>query len=248
MSPGNTPIKRQAKRPKAQLIREAEKLTEFSDWFRKTAQKYNPELFEQLPAFEAAPKLGVLLTDTNKAFAQIQEIFAKIVRQAPPSLNSELLHKQKELSNLTDIRKFNITRLGEQQQIFYSIANLLDETITLVTGKTVSEKKDKRRQARKEGKAGGKKDMEQQEEDGQSKTDDIPTLTEDEAQVLNYLNEEHPQIRYQQDIVAVCKRDRKTIRVCLKKLMECRFVSLPESKKKGYVITSDGKDYLNKHF
>ncbi|MCH7559513.1 MAG: toll/interleukin-1 receptor domain-containing protein [Planctomycetes bacterium] len=154
MNPGNTPIKRQADRPKVQLIREAEKLTEFSDWFRKTAQKYNPELFEKLPAFVAAPKLGVLLTGTNKAFAQIQEIFAKIVRQAPPPLNSELLHKQKELSNLVDIRKFNITRFDKQQQIFYNIANLLDETITLVTVKTLSEKKNERRQARKEGKVG----------------------------------------------------------------------------------------------
>lgn len=90
--------------------------------------------------------------------------------------------------------------------------------------------------------------IEPQEKEVQDKTDVIPTLTEDEAQVLNYLNEEHPQIRYQQDIVAVCKRDRKTIRVCLKKLTECRFVSLPEGKKRGYVITSDGKDYLNKHF
>jgi RIO-like serine/threonine protein kinase len=78
--------------------------------------------------------------------------------------------------------------------------------------------------------------------------DSIPKLTEDEAKVLNYLNEEDPQIRYQQNIVDNSRRDRKTIGLCLQKLMKLGFVSRPEGKKKGYVITSQGQEYLKEHF
>lgn len=80
------------------------------------------------------------------------------------------------------------------------------------------------------------------------KQDDLPTLTEDEANVLDYLKNEYPQIRFQQDIVSSCDRDRKTIRTILDRLMVYRLVSRPEGKLRGYVITTQGQKYIEDYF
>lgn len=82
----------------------------------------------------------------------------------------------------------------------------------------------------------------------QDRADDVPTLTEDEVAVLDYLNKEHPQIRFQQDILSACGRDRKTVKTILDKLMACALVSRPEGKQRGYVITTQGRKYLEDHF
>lgn len=80
------------------------------------------------------------------------------------------------------------------------------------------------------------------------RTNTIPTLTEDEANVLDFLYQEFPQIRFQEDIASACKRDRKTIGVILNTLLKYNLITRPRDKQKGYVITPLGRDFIEEHF
>ena len=75
----------------------------------------------------------------------------------------------------------------------------------------------------------------------------LPTIDEDEAKVLNYLNNEYPQVRFQADIESATRISRKTIGISLKKFMNYNLVSYPKDKKKGWVITPNGKEYVDKY-
>jgi len=83
-----------------------------------------------------------------------------------------------------------------------------------------------------------------------AETKEIPTLTEDEVEVLNYLKEQFPTIRYQEDINSIfkIKRDRKTIKALLDDMMTKDLVSRPENKSKGYLITPFGQEYHTEYY
>jgi len=82
----------------------------------------------------------------------------------------------------------------------------------------------------------------------EDETNATPTLTEHEAEVLNYLHAEFPQVRYQSDIAAAIHRDRNTVSSLLHTLMQGGCGSRPKGKSKGYVITSYGQEYMERHF
>jgi len=77
-----------------------------------------------------------------------------------------------------------------------------------------------------------------------------PALTEDETKVLDYLKEEFPTIRCQQEICAIfpSNRSRKTIKGLLDDMIQKDLVSRPKNKQKGYVITSFGHQYHKKYY
>lgn len=75
-----------------------------------------------------------------------------------------------------------------------------------------------------------------------------PTLDEDEAKVLNYINEEYPQVRYRDDVVARACISAKTVGKILVKLREAGLVQRPEGKQRGNVITPAGREYIAKYF
>lgn len=83
---------------------------------------------------------------------------------------------------------------------------------------------------------------------GSDGSKETPTLTEDEAKALDYLNSEFPQVRFQNEIAAVLNRNRDTVSAILTRLMQWRCVSRPKDKKKGYVITPCGQKYIQEHF
>ena len=75
-------------------------------------------------------------------------------------------------------------------------------------------------------------------------------LTEDQVEILNYLAEEYPVIRHQQDIGAIfsSNKDRQTLRSMLNDMMDKNLVSRPPGKKKGYLITEQGKECHEEYF
>lgn len=93
----------------------------------------------------------------------------------------------------------------------------------------------------------GKEKEQQGVKDLQRKMNDVLTLTEPEANVLNYLNGEFPQFRYQTDIEAACKINQKIVMSITKKLAQHSLISHPEAKKRGWVITPSGREYIEKH-
>ena len=88
---------------------------------------------------------------------------------------------------------------------------------------------------------------------------DMPTLTEDEIEILDYLKEECPQIRHWYEIAAIFsteekekkgkkEKGRKAIEKHLNILMGYKLASRPDGRKKGYAITDQGKQYIEKYF
>lgn len=81
------------------------------------------------------------------------------------------------------------------------------------------------------------------------KTDNTPAVTENEAEVLDYLNGEFPQLRTVTQAAEATNRDRKTIRERLLTLVDKGLVSAQKDKKSTqYVITASGRDYMAKYF
>jgi hypothetical protein len=78
----------------------------------------------------------------------------------------------------------------------------------------------------------------------------IPTLTTDEVEVLDYLNDQYPTIKYQEDITDSCKdiRSRKTMKGILDRLITYQLISRPEGRSTGYVIADKGKDYHREYY
>ena len=79
--------------------------------------------------------------------------------------------------------------------------------------------------------------------------EEIPTLTELELEVLNYLADEYPLIKYLVDIETSTGLTRKTIsQKIVPVLLDYNLVKKPKNKSKGFVATRVGKTYIEKNF
>jgi len=126
--------------------------------------------------------------------------------------------------------------LADLDREYSRVSALLDNEITLALEK------------RPERESGGKPGDVKRAQQG-NENQEVPTLTEEELKVLNYLAEEFPQIRYQTDIEQATGFSRKTIgKKVLPVLRKYGFVGTPSGKKNGVVITKDGRDYVENHF
>ena len=82
-----------------------------------------------------------------------------------------------------------------------------------------------------------------------SKNQGVPTLNKEELKVLNYLAEQFPQIKYQEDIVGAMTITRRTLgQTILPTLKKSGLARVPENRKYGIVITDKGKDYIENYF
>lgn len=79
---------------------------------------------------------------------------------------------------------------------------------------------------------------------GKSEGPDIH-LTEDQVELLNWFNDNHPQIC---KISHYSKRSDKTNRNNANHLKELGLLELPEGKRYGLVITEAGRKYIDTHF
>lgn len=86
--------------------------------------------------------------------------------------------------------------------------------------------------------------------ESQNNPEEEPALLEDEVEILDYLYQEFPTIRYMQDINAIFpkSRDHKTLKVMLDGMIQKNLVSRPPNRAKGYIITSYGRDYHSKYY
>jgi hypothetical protein len=73
-------------------------------------------------------------------------------------------------------------------------------------------------------------------------------LSKDESQVLNYLNQEYPTILSLGEITDLVKRDPKTTKKILDRMIEKKLLSHPEQETKGYIITTLGKEIHTKYY
>ncbi|OHB54871.1 MAG: hypothetical protein A2Y12_05520 [Planctomycetes bacterium GWF2_42_9] len=76
------------------------------------------------------------------------------------------------------------------------------------------------------------------------------TLTEPETKVLDYLNDEYPTARKQDDIAAIFKpaADLKTIRKILDRLTGFNLVCHPPDMQKLHTLTSFGRQFFKQHY
>ena len=79
--------------------------------------------------------------------------------------------------------------------------------------------------------------------------DEIPTLTDLELEVVNYLVDEYPLIKYLVDIETSTGLTRKTVsKKIIPVLLDYNLIEKPKNKSKGFVATQAGKRYIEKNF